>query len=953
MDLSVGGIAKLPLATLRRGITVLDAFAGLGSMLEALVEALRPIGGRLARYIYIDVAADAEAVVRHGIPSLVSRHPDVLSKDTFSRWELPPADIQQAAATAPAWLAQLDGPCHLFIATQPCQDVSRAGPGLGLRGARSSLVFDAVKLAQQVRCHNEAWPGDFSPGAPRLVWFFETAPPACHTSGGVPRPLVIEAERVLALMLGSPMLLDAVTFGASAHRRTAIYTNALLPCEVEGLLQADPLPIARPLATILPPGFTPQVFNSRHAEGGYRGEVGCPAEVLPKLVSYPVSYSFRPNRWGPGLHGLGVVLDSAGRPCQPCAETRELALGREAGFTARGMRPDGSVFSLSEYQRRQLLGQAVDVRLFAEVFKAAFSQPVQQNVTPGRAASAGVPPAIQAEPEVPSSQPVLPGQALGGALPPPLPAASSPVLVEPLGALGSAESADKLVADAMATLRTAQPEVASVASSAAGQAPASFKARAVVPASDTLPSPLCPSDPEWGLATRQWDVFSTMWDSYEEFKAAPTRPAIPDDEWLASVHELLNDSSTFRAGNPHRRLPLWDRLFERVSPGLSLSSQAKWLRRSLRKGFSFQVVSVHSECQQRHPRFEQRLELMTRLLRRLCGGRRAAALLQGGSPHCVAFPNLPSCEENRDFVAEAIGKLLATGAAEEWHWPDGQPPQVINPLGVVTQALKGKSRLILAPMYVNLFIKHVPFQYEGLQDLTLMMVPDAWLSGADLRSGYHHAYLSPEAASMCGFEWEGTTCVFKALPFGISSACRDFTDLMGVTYAILRSAGIRLVGMIDDSAMVNPDRELLKYEVKMSVALLSALGFYFSPEKCSFLPSHRLDFLGLIADTGLRCYLIPERKLEAMENAIDALLSAPEVSPRALASIAGQILSARLALHWPPFIAVASSLPSPAVLPGMRLFPARRRPWRASATGRPTCARAMAAGSGSSNVPCS
>ena len=38
-------------------------------------------------------------------------------------------------------------------------------------------------------------------------------------------------------MLGSPMLLDAVTFGASAHRRTAIYTNALLPCEVEGLLQ--------------------------------------------------------------------------------------------------------------------------------------------------------------------------------------------------------------------------------------------------------------------------------------------------------------------------------------------------------------------------------------------------------------------------------------------------------------------------------------------------------------------------------------------------------------------------------------------------------------------------------------------------------------------------------------------------------------------------------------------
>ena len=75
--------------------------------------------------------------------------------------------------------------------------------------------------------------------------------------------------------------------------------------------------------------------------------VGQPRLALPTLVSYPRSYDFRSG-------GREFVFDtSTKRLVEPCADERERAMGFLIGTT--------SALGLIELQRRQVLGQAMDL----------------------------------------------------------------------------------------------------------------------------------------------------------------------------------------------------------------------------------------------------------------------------------------------------------------------------------------------------------------------------------------------------------------------------------------------------------------------------------------------------------------------------------------------------------------------------------------------------------------
>ena len=75
--------------------------------------------------------------------------------------------------------------------------------------------------------------------------------------------------------------------------------------------------------------------------------VGHPRLALPTLMSYPRSFAFRDG--GPGL----VFDTSTQRLEEPCADERERAMGFPTGTTSGP--------GLTEMQRRQVLGQAMDL----------------------------------------------------------------------------------------------------------------------------------------------------------------------------------------------------------------------------------------------------------------------------------------------------------------------------------------------------------------------------------------------------------------------------------------------------------------------------------------------------------------------------------------------------------------------------------------------------------------
>lgn len=91
----------------------------------------------------------------------------------------------------------------------------------------------------------------------------------------------------------------------------------------------------------------------------------------------------------------------------------------------------------------------------------------------------------------------------------------------------------------------------------------------------------------------------------------------------------------------------------------------------------------------------------------------------GTPPHKIEFRNHRSFYEHWDFSVGVVEKLDISGTAHLYGPTEGKP-KVINPLGV---ALNGTSeRLVLNGMYINSFMKQMPFKYDRLQDI--LTLPD-------------------------------------------------------------------------------------------------------------------------------------------------------------------------------------------------------------------------------------
>jgi hypothetical protein len=148
-------------------------------------------------------------------------------------------------------------------------------------------------------------------------------------------------------ILSVPMLIDVATVGSRAHRPWLWWTNLALA----ELLQLVVGRIKRPdvyVSDILNPHRTPRrVYHDDQAPLVVVNRKEEPRRALPTLVSFVHSYAFKDN--GSGLVWDSITLEMV----EPNADERKRAIGFPTGTT--------NVPSLSEHQRRFLLGQAMDV----------------------------------------------------------------------------------------------------------------------------------------------------------------------------------------------------------------------------------------------------------------------------------------------------------------------------------------------------------------------------------------------------------------------------------------------------------------------------------------------------------------------------------------------------------------------------------------------------------------
>ena len=248
--------------------------------------------------------------------------------------------------------------------------------------------------------------------------------------------------------------------------------------------------------------------------------------------------------------------------------------------------------------------------------------------------------------------------------------------------------------------------------------------------------------------------------------------------------------------------------------------------------------------------------------------------------------NHQSALDNSEFVSNTIQDLLRAGTIQ----CQESRPFMTCPLGVVEQ--KGKFRLIWDGREVNKHL-HVPeFRYESLRQVPGWLRPDDFMFTLDLKSGYHHMDIRESDWQYLGFEWQGIFYTFTQLPFGLASACWAFTKLMREVMRTWRKQGWRCSGYIDDQLHAHQEASVLKTRRTSILSLLESLGFCVNC-KNSMLgePLKRVRHLGMLVDTSLGVFIVPDVKRARLLDNVKSALSCRRMKVRSLASIKGQLLS--------------------------------------------------------------
>ncbi|CAC5415529.1 unnamed protein product [Mytilus coruscus] len=243
-------------------------------------------------------------------------------------------------------------------------------------------------------------------------------------------------------------------------------------------------------------------------------------------------------------------------------------------------------------------------------------------------------------------------------------------------------------------------------------------------------------------------------------------------------------------------------------------------------------------------------------------------------------------ERLRNGSLECLGKV---GLA--------QPPHIVAPLTVEPT----KPRLCVNLMYLNNWIKSVPFNLDTLKDIPRIVKTDAYFTSIDDKSGFDNVRLSEESFNLVGFQWGGYYYWYKTLPFGFKLSSYIYHTLnMQPTSYIRKHFSIPIFLYIDDrlveefrSEGIEPSDLLANYIV---CEILNRLGYCLNLTKTIFVPTQSPVVLGFKVDSVERCFRLTESKKKKFVGFREACLAKSELSILDLQKLSGRCISFILAV---------------------------------------------------------
>ena len=173
-------------------------------------------------------------------------------------------------------------------------------------------------------------------------------------------------------------------------------------------------------------------------------------------------------------------------------------------------------------------------------------------------------------------------------------------------------------------------------------------------------------------------------------------------------------------------------------------------------------------------------------------------------PSLLRYPlELPSNNKTADLL-HAVQKLRLSRAIEEVM--DTTSPGYYSRLFLVPKP-DGSFRPIIDLKKLNQFIVVPSFKMETLFSIIAALQPQEWITKIDLKDAYHHIMVHVNIRKYFRFVVAGIVYQFWVLPFGLSTAPREFTKTLAPVIQLLRSQGIQVHAYLDDWIIRASSRE--------------------------------------------------------------------------------------------------------------------------------------------------
>ena len=211
-------------------------------------------------------------------------------------------------------------------------------------------------------------------------------------------------------------------------------------------------------------------------------------------------------------------------------------------------------------------------------------------------------------------------------------------------------------------------------------------------------------------------------------------------------------------------------------------------------------------------------------------------------PSLLRYPlELPSNNKTADLL-HSVQKLRLSRPIEEVM--DTTSPGYYSRPFLVPKP-DGSFRPIINLKKLNQFIVVPSFKMETLFSIIAALQPQEWITKIDLKDAYHHIMVHVNIRKYFRFVVAGIVYQFQVLPFGLSTAPREFTKTLAPVIQLLRSQGIQVHAYLDDWIIRATSREQSLEHTQHIIQLLQSPGWTINWDKSMLQPSRILDFLGL------------------------------------------------------------------------------------------------------------